>query len=378
MRLHKDIVPVSSDGASDLKSMRALLKISPCAISLWSRDRSSCLLNHAAKRLITFTEADFLNRRTLWIERIHPDDQESFSRFQQAVINAESSVHCDYRFFPKNAATPIWLREISALDTSHGKVPWDIVSAYTEISDLKANNAAEIKEDDVMNAIKLLSHELRNCVQKVIMELEFAKRGLEGNVSSNDLVSAVNVVNRSVLSLRDQFVWLLERFAPQDPSAILDVTVQKLRKELHRQRVNLRLVRRGPLPMVRGDRDQLLSAFERVFEFCGAMLKHGGNLEVEAGPKEVRGQLYAEVKVMSSSAASFELGDGGAFQSYVGVKSHQIGVGIALAAEILGRYRGQVSFQKEGKNRSEVTILIEASPNQGPCISSEPGGSTTR
>jgi hypothetical protein len=92
------------------------------------------------------------------------------------------------------------------------------------------------------------------------------------------------------------------------------------------------------------------------------MLKHGGNLEVEAGPKEVGGQLYAEVKVMSSSAASFELGDGGAFQSYVGVKSHQIGLGIALAAEILGRYRGQVSFREEGKNRGEVTILIEASP----------------
>jgi hypothetical protein len=351
----------------DLGGMRALVEASPCAMSLWSGDRTFCLLNQSAKHLINYTEADFLQRRSLWVERIHPDDQQNFSRSQKALTAGNSPVQCDYRFLPRNACRPVWLREVSALDTSHGKVPWDIFSTYIDISDLKANNkannAVEINEDDVTNFTKLLRHELSNCVQKVIMELEFAKLGVKKNPNSSDLVSAVEAVNRSVLSLQDQLVRRLETFVPQDPSALLDVTVQKLRKELHRHRVNLRLVRRAPLPMVRGDRDQLLSAFEQIFEYCGAMLKEGGNLEVEAGPKEVGGQLYAEVKVMGTSAVSFEPGDGGAFQSFGRVEGREIGLGIGLAAEILRRYRGQVSFRREGKNQGEVTILIKASPN---------------
>lgn len=361
MLVRDDIVPLGSDRDRNLSGIRAFLEISPCAISLWSRDRSFCLLNQSAQRLLNYTEADFLKHRYLWLERIHPDDQQIFSWSQAALGTGRSPVRCDYRFLPRNARRPVWLREISTVETSQRRVPWDIFSVYTDISDLKASKAAEIREDDVMNLIRLFSHELRNSVQKVIMELEFAKLGMERTVNSNDLVSAADAVNRSVLSLRDQLMCLLESFASHDPSAILDVTVQKLRKELHRRRVNLRLVRRGPLPMVRGDKAQLLSAFERVFEFCGAMSKDGGNLEVEAGPKKLGGQLYAEVKVMGTSAVSVEPGEA-AFQSCVGGESHEIGLGMALAAEILGRYRGQVSFRKEGNNRGEVTILIKASP----------------
>lgn len=363
MALHKEIASVTANRSADRNDTHALWEISPSATALWNRDRSFCLLNQSARRLIKYTEADFSNRRSLWIERIHPDDQQDFFRSQEALRNGKSPVQCDYRFLPRNAQASIWLREISVLHTRCGKVPWDIHSVYTDISDLKANNAAGIKEENVMNAIKLLSHELMNCVQRVIMELELVKLGLDGNVRSNDLLSTVDAMNRAVVSLRDQLVWVLESFASHDPSTILDVTVQKVRNELHRQRVNLRLIRHGPLPMVRGDRDQLLSAFERVFESCGAMLKHGGNLDVESGPKEIGGELYAEVKVISSPATFFDPDDTGASQSYRNGEGYQIGLGIALAAEILGRYRGQVSFRKEGKNRGEVTILIKASPN---------------
>ncbi len=358
-----DNATLISNGDADRTGMRAFFEISPCAMSLWSRDRSFCLLNQPARRLINYTEADFLARRSLWIERIHPDDQQNFFRSQEAVKTGKSPMQCDYRFLPRSAEKPIWLRETSALNTNIGRPRWDILSVYTDISDLKAGNAVDIKakDGDEMNAVKLLSHELMNRVQKVLMELELAKLGLTGP-HSNDLVSTVDEINRSVASLRDQLVQLFEGLVPHDPSAILDVTVQKLRKALHRQRVNLRLVRRGPLPMVRADKDQLLRAFERVFEFCGAMLKEGGNLEIEAGPKELSGQLYAEVKVMSSSAAFLD-DNSDAIQPYGVRNGQQIGLGMALAAEILGRYRGQVAFRKEGKNRGEVTILIKASPS---------------
>ena len=49
--------------------------------------------------------------------------------------------------------------------------------------------------------------------------------------------------------------------------------MQRMRKELHRQEVNLKLVRREPLPMVQGNKDQLCAAFEQVLGCCGSMLK---------------------------------------------------------------------------------------------------------
>ncbi len=357
-----DIVPLSLHGDNESGATRDFLEISPCAIGLWSHDRSFCLLSHSAQRLINYTEADFLARRCVWGERIHPEDKNNFSQSQEVLKAGRSPVQCDYRFFPKNAQNPVWFREVSALNASRGRGRWDIFSVYADISDLKANKPAEVKQDDVINAIRGVSHELMNRVQKVIMELELAKLGVKRTLASDNLVSTVDAMNRSVIGLRGQLVDLLESSAPHDPAVILDVIVQKMRKELHRQRVNLRLVRRGPLPMVRGDRDQLLSAFEKVFKSCGAMLKRGGNLEVEARPKEVGGQLYAEVTVMSSSAASFEPAEFEASQRLGGGEIHQIDIAMALAAEIFGRYSGQVSFRKEGKNSGEVTILIKASP----------------
>jgi hypothetical protein len=115
--------------------------------------------------------------------------------------------------------------------------------------------------------------------------------------------------------------------------------------------------------MVQGDNEELHSAFERVFEFCGAMLKDGGNLEVEAGPKELGGEVYAEVKLTTRSPAFIEPDREKVFQSYLGVESNRNELGIDLAREILSRYRGQVSFLKKSNNRGQVTILIKSSSN---------------
>jgi len=118
-------------------------------------------------------------------------------------------------------------------------------------------------------------------------------------------------------------------------------------------------VRREPLPMVKGDKDQLSSAFEYVFQFCGAMLKNGGNLQVEARRKEIHGEIYAELNVTSAPAASGEPGEKLELRPSAG---HRIDVGLALAREILARYRGRVIFQEESKNRGQVTVRVAASP----------------
>ena len=343
--------------------VRAFWELIPCAIALWTPERSYCLLNESAKRLINYSEADFLNHPSFWMDRIHPDDQQGFLRAQERLAKSKSPVSCDYRFFPKGADRPLWIREISALCQGQNKTAWDILSVYTEISDLKATKAAETKENPLADAVKLLTHDFQNCVHKINMELDLAGMGLRGKFHYTDFVDAVDSMSRSLADLRSQLVRTDERRTSQNPLTILDTIISKMRKDLNRQRVHLRLVRHEPVPMVQGDNEELHSAFERVFDFCGAMLKDGGNLDVEAGPKEMGGQVYAEVKLTTRSSALIEPGKEKVFQSYLGAESNRNELSIDLAREILRRYRGQVSFRKKSSNRGQVTILIKSSSN---------------
>jgi hypothetical protein len=353
---------VISLGSDPGGRLHVFLETIPCAISLWRLGRSHRLLNGYARRLLNYSEADLLNRPSLWVDRIHPDDQQKFLQSQERLAKGKSPVHCDYRLFPQDADGPLWIREISAFCRGQDTA-WDILSVYTEISDLKATKAAEAEQNPLADAVKLLIHEFQNCVHKINMELDLAGLGLKGKFTYVDLVSAVDSMSRSLEDLRSQVVRTEGRRTSQNPSAILDTIVHKMRKDLNRQRVNLHVVRRGPLPMVQGDTDQLHSAFERVFQFCGTMLKDGGNLEVESGPKEVGGQVYAEVKLTTDSSACIEPDKENTFQSFVGFKTDKNELSIDLAREILTRYRGQVSFRKKSNTQSQVTILIKSASN---------------
>jgi light-regulated signal transduction histidine kinase (bacteriophytochrome) len=275
----------------------------------------------------------------------------------ETLGKANPLTQCDYRFFPRSEREPIWIRERAALATKETNP--QIVSAYTEISDLRSTNGAEKEKADNDEAAKELIHDFQNVVQKVSMEVEFALMDLKKRFDSDYVLHTIDSIDNSLQGLRDQVANILRFPTSQDPAAIVDGIVRKMRRDLNRQNVNLRLVRRESVPMVKGDEEQLCSAFEHVFEFCGAMLKNGGDLEVEARRKEIHGQVYAEVKVTSSSAACIEVGEK---PENIPSAGHRIGLGLTLAQEILARYRGQVFFERESKTRGQVTVLIKASP----------------
>jgi len=347
-----------SSGDDPFGGAREFCEMIPGAAFLWSRERSVWLLNESAKRLTNYSESDFVHRPSLWAERIHPDDREKYCEFVEALDKDKPPAPCDYRFFPRDAHRPIWIRVHSlVLGRGQNGAAWDIVSTFTDISDLKRAEGAGAKKNDGDSA-KLPMHEFQNYIHKIALELELAQMDLKGKFNSAEVESVVESLSHSLSDLRDQVFKILEDRTSHDPLTILDDVMRKMRSELTRQRVKLRLVRQGPLPMVEGDTDQLRNAFERILESCGSMLKHGGDLRVEAGPKEIGGQAYAQVKVTGSSAATLEIdADKQASQP----EGYRIGVGIMVAAEILRRYRGQVSFRQGSNNQSQVTVLIKAS-----------------
>jgi len=346
--------PVRFDDAS------ALLEMIPCPAALWSRDRSFYLLNESAKCLIRFSEKDLSNRPSFWTERIHPADQQKFFRSQKELAKSKSSASCDYRFFPKGATQPIWIRDFSILAKQEGVVPWDVISTYIEVSDLKVAVSTENNEGATRTIIERLIHDLQNGLHTATMGLELAKAGVNEHADISRLLVAMHSMRDSLQDLQDCILPLERSLGCPDPAAILDMVLRDVRKEVEPHQINLQLVRREPLPMVRGDPERLRSALERVVRYCGHNVGDGGDLAVEAGPKKIGEDLYAEVKITPSSAASIEYNERKDFQPYLEVENEKIELGMALAAEILRRYHGRVSVRRQSVRRGQVTILMKA------------------
>jgi hypothetical protein len=241
--------------------------------------------------------------------------------------------------------------------------PWQVRSAYTEISDLKSRYAKVGQREISAEVVEKVIHAVQNRLHVLSMGLELAGRGLNDQIEPSRFLEIVGSINRSVQDLRDYLVRIDGGLSAQDPAEILNAVLSRMRKELDRKSISLRLVRREPVPVVQAHKEQLCSAFESIIEFCGAMLSRGGELNVEAGPKEVGGRIFAELKVTASPAASFEFVEGGESRPQLNlvVDNSGVRVKLAIAAEILRRYQGQVSFREASPQRGQLTVLIRSS-----------------
>lgn len=213
---NREPVCAGSNRVNRGEDARAFCAAVPGAVSLWSRDRSFCVLSETAKHLINYSEADLVNRPSLWVERIHPDDRQKFCRSLENLGKDSSLMRCDYRFFPRNASGPLWLREHALLGPDQKANAWEIISLYTSMSDLSGINGAETKKED-LEKIALLVHDFSNCFQKVTMELDLAQINLQKRFNFTELVSAMDSINHCLRQLRDLVAGLLERHSAHDP-----------------------------------------------------------------------------------------------------------------------------------------------------------------
>jgi hypothetical protein len=339
----------------------SVLDLLPCPIALWTRNFSRCHLNQPAKRLIHCAESDASRLSSVWLDHVHQADRERYLALRD-LTKRPSPLSCDYRILREDSNEPIWIREVSVINEDQRAFPWQVRSAYTEISDLKSRYAKGDHREISAEVVEKIIHALQNRLHVLSMGHELAGRGLNDQIGPSRFLEIVGSINRSVQDLRDYLVRIEGGLSAQDPAEILNAVLNRMRKELDRRSINLRLVRREPVPVVQAHKAQLCSAFERIVEFCGATLNRGGELKVEAGRKEVNGQIFAEFKVTTSPAVSCKFGERPDSRPFMTVRVEKQGVGVnlAIAAEILRRYQGQVSFRKASQQRGEVTVLIRS------------------
>lgn len=334
----------------------------PVAIAVWHTDHSLQSINSHAIRLTGFSDSDIIADPSLWIRQIHPDDRAAFSTSWGEFRNCKREISCDYRFFPKGSRTATWLREVSVLSRNQSHGPAYVISTYIEINDLKEprqKREAELNEATRVDILKSLFHDVQNCIQVVRMEIELTEFGFQKEMEAAKLAKTLSSVDRLLKELRDYLGPNATRMTIEDLEAILKSILRRMQQQFNRKKVNLRLVRRGPMPPVEVDKKQVRGALEGVLEFCGLLLKEGGDINIEAGQVNVEGQAYAELKVTTTSAGSVGLADSEACRAAIRVGDNHVGIGIDLARQILRRYQGDVFFRKDSAREGHIIIQMK-------------------
>ena len=181
------------------------LDLMPIPLALWDGARSHCVINPAAAKLTGFSQDQLQTNPQHWIQQIHGADFILFRDFLKRAAATQYESACDYRFLCNNDNEAIWLREtIIPLQASSG--PWQTLSSYIDITDLKTAAAradpipAEQLEDKV---IRTMFHEIRNCLQRLSMEIELAalESRLQADVSRR-FTDALQAVNQSLTEMR--------------------------------------------------------------------------------------------------------------------------------------------------------------------------------
>lgn len=344
-----------------LPILETALDLLPCALAVWNRDRTQCVLNQQSIQLTGYLEQDFRNDDVLWIKCIHPEDRRVFLTALEKLQCGELVGACDYRFLPKKGKTQIWLRDMSIpyRGADNGKIV-GIISAYTDISDLepRIGNRYCATFNEVIDG---LAHDIRNQLQVIRMgvELMFAQQGSKPEL--RPILNSIEKSSRQIDQLQEYFLPPVIKFSLEDPAVILEKLIQEFEQDLQNHGVRIRLIRRNALPFLRLDLEKFRAAFKLLIEFSITLLPNGGNLEVETGLQGMAEDQYVEIKVTCSAKSCSRLNEQEISRPYLRVNNRDIELNSLLMKEILRRNEGQVFFKKESDQRALYTILFRVS-----------------
>jgi hypothetical protein len=320
------------------------------------------MLNEAAKSLLGFGESDIANVPRLWPGQVHTEDLHRYAEFASQIAKTKNPGTCDYRFYPKDADQPVWLRETSAgVKGDQPQRPWAILSTYVEISDLKrspSRDTPQIKMDDILDG---LFHDVQNSIHRVAMGLDLANMGLGHETDAAKTGEVLGLLENSVRDLRGYVDPMTGSRPACDPAAVLDSVFANRQTGKRRRSLDISWVRPQSLPAVPVHKALLARALERILDFCESLAQEGDKLYIEARPLQSSGQYCAEIKLKLFSDAPWRIDTGDNF-SIEPTDHGQAGEGMKLALEILRRHRGEVSFQRASDDQCNITIRMHAAP----------------
>jgi PAS domain S-box-containing protein len=330
----------------------------PCAAALWPHEQRNGTLNDQAIQLLGIASLDVSH--ATWVSRIDPRDRSRFIAAWERIKSHGETGYNDYRFLRSDGKS-VWIREISGV--YHNEAIEGIISTYTDISDLKKHSSSRkrkaLNPDALEGVIGPLIHDIRNKLHAIRLEIDLLLMDFGATLKSERFFESVERVNRSLHDLREYLISSAPEFAAVDPTRVLDEILAPAKKEFERQRIHVKLDHPAGLPQVWSDPKQLRSALEHVVEFCRVLLDGGGNLGIDARIRHKDATDQLELALTTTSVSSCDVNESEVFRPFVKIKNRQIGLGMALAQQILRRNQGEISFSRDTPYRGRLSILLK-------------------
>ena len=349
----------STESHPGLCESRPVLEQLPFPAALWSPDRQSCVFNNFVSRLLGFSENDFLQQSSLWIERIHPQDRDSFKTVWRQIQSGENtSASCSYRFLPGGRSEQIRMRE----DLFSYPLPKNKPAVWSLYSQQEDSDKEVLESPFIRDFVNGFNHEIGNGLQAIKGEIDLLL--LTGALPPQSARS----VNRGIQRIAELTDEVNEYLSPavversrENPATTICEVIQVSSQGLKDRDIRIAVEFKDPLPELPIGSD-FRNALQRVIDFSCALLPKGGDLKIEAGVNRIGEALYIELQVTSVSPCSLDVEEKEIFRPYLKVNNYRVGLTMAIARQILRRHFGKIIFQKEQRNRGAFSISIKVPP----------------
>jgi PAS domain S-box-containing protein len=340
--------------------IEAILDHVPCAVALWNKGGIKGSFNCHARELLGVTDTQLCH--TAWINQVDPRDRDRFASSWDRLKSHSKTVRNDYRFLRSDGKS-IWLRDVSAPYQNLAREPEAIISTYTDISDLKLRSSSKARpwnKETLEQLIGPVIHEVRNNLHAIRLEIDLLLMDFGAPLKSERFLESMDRVNRALYDLREYVVCPEPQPCAVNPKLVLDDLLYQIEQELEQRQIKVEFNQATVLPLAWIDAKQFRSALERVIDFCRVLLDKGGKIEIDIHPRRLDGTEYVELTLTTSPVSLLELKPKDIFRPFLKVNNRQLGLGMALARQILLRNRGDVSFVKESPRRGRISILLKA------------------
>ena len=345
---------LSSSSKTGLVDAGMILEVIPYPVALWSLDRRSCLFNYPTRKLLGFSEDDFRQNSSLWMDRIHPQDRPDFVSTWTKLQTGERKVSCKYRFLPKSQTSAIRLTELSyhSYQDSNALGIWSLYIEEPGVDD-EFTGPYPLKK-----LLRGLTHDIGNNLQTISGEVELSRwSGALSAESADAIARGVTHIRTLAHEIEEYLFPSTQAARTEDPASLLTEVMQSKEKEMAAYGIRTGMIVKEALPKVPLD-DNFDRALRGVIDFSRALLPQGGELEIEAGIRRQEGERYIELNIASSSSTSLQVEESDVFRPFSNVNGYRLGLSMAVAQQILRRHYGEIIFRKERSNRGVFSLLI--------------------